>query len=181
MSPEAAVACLAEILAARAELTEDELYAAMASAGVPEPVADRAYKFTQIAWGRVLLDGLGVKFAPDYLCFDGAGEIIESGLLAEQPYFVAAMAAARQRPPPAGLPRFAQMSADVSAVNSALNAGSRPEDLVTGPPALFMELPTQAGIDKARQLLAKQAAPGKAGGAGATGAAPDKKPWWRFW
>ena len=181
MSPEAAVACLVEIIAGRTEFTEEDLYAALTSSGVPEPVADRAYKFTQIAWGRVFLVGFGIKFAPDYLCFNSAGEVIESGLLAEQPYFLAAMAAAKLHPPPAGLPRFAQMSADVSAVNSALNSGSKPENLVTWPPALFMELPTQVGIDKARQFLAKRASTGKSGRAGATGAAPQKKPWWRWW
>lgn len=169
MTPEAAVACLVDILASRAEFTEDELYAAMADAGVPEPVADRAYKFTQIAWGRVFLDGLGVKFAPDFLCFNGRGEIIESGLLAEQSYFVAAMTAANRHPPPAGMPQFALMSSDVSAVNSALKAGSKPENLVTGPSALFMEPPTQAGIEKAQRLLSERMA------------APAKKPWWRFW
>jgi len=169
VTPEAAVARLVDILAARADFTEDDLYAAMADAGVPDPVADRAYKFTQIAWGRVFLDGLGVKFAPDYLCFNGRGEVIESGLLAAQPYFVAAMAAAQRDPPPSGLPRFAVMSADVSAINSALNAGSKPGNLVTGPSALFMEPPTEAGIETARRLLSERVA------------APAKKPWWRFW
>jgi len=168
VAPDAAVARLAEIIAARAEFTEDDLYAAMADAGIPDSVADRAYKFTQIAWGRVFLDGLGVRFAPDYLSFNAAGEVIESGLLAEQPYFTAAMGLARRRPP-AGLPRFALMSADVSAVNSALHAGSKPEDLVTGPSALFLEPPTPAGVERAQQLLSERVS------------APSKKPWWRFW
>jgi hypothetical protein len=169
VTAEEAVDCLVEILATRTEFSEDQLYAAMGEAGVPEASADRAYKFTQIAWGRIFLGGLGVTFAPDYLCFNGRGEVIEAGLLSEQPYFVAAMAAGKRHPPPAGLPQFALMSADVQAVNSALKAGSKLEDLVAAPAALFMEVPGEIGIEKARRVLAQRM----------TG--PAKKPWWRFW
>jgi hypothetical protein len=154
----------------------------MAEAGIPDPVADRAFKFTQIAWGRVFLDGLGVQFSPDYLCFNGAGEVIESGPLAEQPYFAAAMGLARRYARSPGFPKFALMAADVNAVNNALHAGSRPENLVLGPAALFLEAATPAGIDKARRLLAQRAsAASRSGGAGAREPAPAKKPWWRFW
>jgi hypothetical protein len=84
--PEAAVAQLTEAIAAHTEFTEDDLYAAMAKAGIPVPAADRAFKFTQIAWGQHFLAGLGdVKLAPDYWCFNGAGDVIESGLLSAQP------------------------------------------------------------------------------------------------
>ena len=76
MTPEAAVHRLFDIIATRTEFTEDAVYAAMVEAGVPGPAADRAYKFAQIACGRVLLDGLGVRFSPDYTCFNGAGEVI---------------------------------------------------------------------------------------------------------
>jgi hypothetical protein len=116
----------------------------------------------------VFLDGMGIKFPADYLCFNAAGDVIESGLLAEQPYFAAAMTIARSRPP-RGLPRLALMSSDVNAVNSALKAGSKPEDLVVGPPAMFMESPTPAGMDKARQAIRDRLA------------TQAKKPWWRFW
>jgi hypothetical protein len=171
-----------DILDTPAEFTEDQVYAAMVDAGIPGPVADRAYKFTQIAWGRVFLDGLGVQFAPDYLCFDAAGEVIESGKIANQPYFVAAMAAARRQPPPAGLPRMALMSADVRTVNQALNSGSKPEDLVTGPSALFMEPPTPAGMEKVRRLLRERlSAVSRRSGSEAGQSASGKKPWWWFW
>ena len=55
---------LFDIIAARIDFTEDTVYAAMGEAGVPRPVADRAYKFTQIACGRALLGGLGVRLSP---------------------------------------------------------------------------------------------------------------------
>ena len=185
MTPETAVAKLAEILAARPDPSEDDVYAAMAEAGIPDPVADRAYKFAQIAWGRVFLDGIGVRFSPDYLCFDGAGEVTESGRLAEQPYFAAAMAAAPGASRTAGFARFALTSSEANAVNAALNAGSNPQDLDAGPPALFMEVPTGAGIETARRHLAERASAaagkGRADGAGGGDSAGAKKPWWRVW
>lgn len=158
--PEAAVACLAETIAARAEFTEDDLYAAMAKAGIPAPDADRAFKFTQIAWGREFLRGLGdFKFAPDYLLFNGEGEVIESGMLSHQPHFVAAMAAVKKYASSPGFSRLALMSADVEAINKALAAGSTPADLAMAPPALFMEAATPAGIEKAQRLLTDRVTP----------------------
>lgn len=180
MVPEAAVARLAEIVAEQTEFTEDDIYVAMAEAGIPDLAADRAYKFTQTAWGRVFLDGMGIQCGTDYLCFNGAGEVIESGQLADEPYFAAA---ARLVPRYAGSPGFKAlvlMSADVSTINSALHAGSKPEHLVMGPAAFFMEAATPAGMAKARQVLSERSSAGKWGGQAATRDA-GKKPWWRFW
>src|SRR5262249_34062604 len=103
------------------------------------------------------------------------GDVIESGQLADQPYFAAAMRLAPQYARSAGFPKFALMSADVSAVNNALHAGSRPEDLVMGPAAFFMAAPTAAGMNKARQLLSQRASASKRSGSGATQQAADKK------
>lgn len=168
MTPQEAVARLADILAARTDFTEDEVYAAMATAGVPDPVADRAYKFTQIAWGRALMAGLGVCFSPEYTCFDGAGEVIEAGRLADQPYFAAATAVADRFAGTPGFQRLALMAAEVHAVNELLHKGSKPENLATTAPALFMEPPTPAGMEQARQHLLQ-------------GLVKPWKPWWRFW
>lgn len=167
MTPEAAVARLFDIIAARTEFTEDAVYAAMAEAGVPGPVADRAYKFTQIACGRVLLGGLGVQFSPDYTCFNAAGNVVESGQLVEQLYFAAAIASASRYVGTPGFERLALMAAEVHAVNDLLNKGSKPENLATSAPVLFMEPPTPAGMERVRQYLSQDV--------------DSAKPWWRFW
>jgi len=60
------------------------------------------------------------------------------------------------------------MAAEVHAVNELLNKGSKPENLVTATPALFMEAPTPEGMERARQHLLR-------------GLDQPKKPWWRFW
>ena len=168
MTPEAAVARLFDIIAARAEFTEDVVYAAMCEAGVPGPVADRAYKFAQIVCGRQLLGGMGISFSPDYTCFNAAGDAIESGQLAEQPYFAAATALVGRHVGTPGFERLALMAAEVHAVNDLLNQGSKPENLVTSAPVLFMEPPTPAALQRVRQQLSR-------------GVVRPTKPWWRFW
>jgi hypothetical protein len=168
VTPEAAVGRLAEIVAARAEFTEDQIHDAMAEAGISAVDSDKAYKFTQIAWGRVFLKSLGVRFSPDYVCFSGAGEVIETGRLVEQPYYAAAMSVAQRYAGVPGFQRLALMAAEVHAVNELLNKGSKPENLVTSSPVLFMKAATPAGIDRARRHLSKQVA-------------VPKRPWWKFW
>lgn len=168
MTPAAAVARLAALMAEHADFTEDSLHEAMAQDGIPAPVADLAFKFTQIAWGRVFLDGLGVRFSPDYQRVDGAGNVFESGRLAEQPYFIAALAAARAAAGAPEVARLALMSAEVDAVNKALNAGSKPENLVTATAILFSEPPTAAGMEEGKRAIASSLP-------------SPKKPWWRVW
>jgi hypothetical protein len=126
--------------------------------------------------------GLGVRFSPDYFCLNGAGEVVESGELEKEPYFVAASKLATQY---AGLPAFvrlAVMSADVNTVNGMLKAGSKPKDLLLSPAAMFVEPATPAGMEKARQFLVQRmSAATKLGRSVAPDSPPVKKPWWRFW
>jgi hypothetical protein len=158
VSPQTAVAWLADIVAGWGDFTEDDVYTALAEAGVPIALADRAYKFTQTAWGRELLAGLGISFAPTYLCLNGAGEVVESGLLADEPCFATAVGLARKYRGAPGFLRLAVMSADVNTVNNALHAGSKPENLVTAPACLFLEAPTAQGMENARKALAEHLA-----------------------
>jgi len=172
--PEIAVSKLAAIVAEKREFSEDEIYSAMSSESIPSAVADRAFKFTQIAWGRALLDGIGVQFSPEYFCFNASGEVTESGRLEEEPYYFAALALVPQNIKSAGFQRLALMSADVHAVNQLLNKGSDPKNIITTPAYLFLEAPTEVGIKKAEQVIAEYMASLKK-------VRPVQKPWWRFW
>src|SRR5258708_21588042 len=153
MSPEVAVDRLAEIVAPRSDFTEDDGSAVMSAVGIPDREADLAYKFTQLAWGRVALDGMGIQFSQDFFCFNGAGRIVESGRLAEQPYFVAAASSVQKYSKTPGFVRLAFMSPDVQAVNNALKAGSKPENLVTATAAMFIEAATPERLGTARRIL----------------------------
>jgi hypothetical protein len=174
VTPESAVARLAEIVAGWPEFTEDEVYEAMAEAGLPDALAHRAYRFTQIAWGRAFLTGLGVQFSPEYVCFNASGAVVESGRLADEPCFATASRLAGKYAGTPGFGRLALMSADVDAVNNALHAGSKPEELVTGPAFVFLETVTPDGMENAQRVIAEHTA-------ALPRPAPAKKPWWRFW
>src|SRR5947209_567159 len=177
LTPESAVAQLAEIVAPRRAFTEEEVYVALADAGIPDSLADRAFKFTQIAWGRTFLAGLGITFSPEYVCFNAAGEVVESGRLADEPCFAAASRLADQFSRTPGFVRLAVMSADVVAVNQALHAGSKPENLVMTPAFLFLEAPTPDGMENARRVIAQHtAALSGRGASAARESAPAEKP-----
>jgi hypothetical protein len=50
------------------------------------------------------------------------------------------------------------VGADVHAVNDALNAGSRSQDLVTAPGFIFLEPPTPTGIENANRVIGEHMA-----------------------
>lgn len=192
MTPQTAVEQLAEIVATRSAFTAAEIYSAMAAREVPKPIADRAYKFTQIAWARAFLASLGVQQTPDYLCFNASGEVVESGFLTDEPCFAAALRLVDQYAGSPGCRLLAMMSADFVAVSKQLDAGADPHDLVIGSAFVFLEKPTPAGIANFQQAMASHAAVLRAR-AGHDGESPSKKeastqdavsakkPWWRFW
>jgi hypothetical protein len=158
MTPESAVSQLVSILASRADFTEDDLYAAMADAGIAYPIADRAYKFTQVAWGRAFLEGLDVNFSADYLCLNAAGDVIESGRLADEPYYAAATAAAggiRHPPGCRGSPDGGRCAGGERRPQRRVETGG----LGHWACGVFMEPPTPAGIERARRLYRGECPP----------------------
>lgn len=184
ITPESAVLRLFETLAANPNLTQHEAYETLTDADVPPPLADRTYKFTQVALGRALLADMGIAFSTDYLCFDAEGEVRESGQLAEEPSFAAASRLSSRYLPLPACQSLALASADVQAVNNALNAGSRPEELVMAPVCNFLEAPTAAGMQKVQHLLRQRLAAltEPRGGASSPPPTPQKNtPRWQFW
>ncbi len=181
LTPEGAVSLAAQIVAANPDLTDDELYDGLEAASVPPRLASRAVNFTQTAWGRVLLDGMGIGFSADYALFDADGNVLENGPIARERCFVAAT---RLCPRYQGTPAFQRLalsSADVNAVNNALQNGSSPENLVLLPPCIFAEPPTDAGWERAQQFM--QNAASRIKPSAAKEAAPPEKggTWWKFW
>ena len=140
MTPDQAVQQLVSIISncGSDPPSEDDTYRALQNAGVPKDAADRVYKFTQIACARKFLDGMGITFSNDYVCFNRFGDIVDSGHLSEEPFFCSAMEnAGPEQMGDDAFTVFALMSSDVQAVNNALNDGSHPADLVTSPAFLF--------------------------------------------
>jgi hypothetical protein len=183
VSPETAVAWLADIVAPQHEFTQEDVFAAMTEAGVPDSLADRAYNFMQTAWARPVLADLGVQFSSEYVCFNASGEVVESGRLADEPCFAAASQLVRRYAGTPGFRRLALLSADIEAVNAALRQGSRPEGLVTAPAFVFLEAPTRRGMKNARRVIDEHVASLKRRGSreAQQAAIRPARPWWRFW
>lgn len=153
MTPELAVKKLATIISACSEVNSDEIYKLMNDERVPFGIANMAYKFTQIYFGRTLLNGMGIRFSPNYYCFDQDGDITESGPIDEQPYYRSATQIPYLYDFTSSFKHFGAMSSEVAAINDALRAGSRPEDLVSAPPAIFIEEPTIDGKYKVEDFM----------------------------
>ena len=193
-SPENTVLRLAEILAVCPIADEDVIYEAMANAGIDAATADRAYKFTQTAWGQLLLRAADVTFPPDYIYFDAEGNVAERGLLRDEPFFNAAsQIAAWYARTPAFQPSFlglAMRSAAFNAVKLAADAGGKLSEMEMGAAFLFLSTPTEAGATRARKTMdeymaaiprrAPVAVPEPVSPPVSPPAAPTKKPWWQF-
>ena len=182
-TPESAVNQVVKIVKSSqdpADLAESIIYNKINELGIPHSTADLAYKFTQIAWGRVFLDDMGVEFPSDYFCFNGAGNVVEHGVLIDNPFFKVAIRLAKECPKSHFSPIFAVMSADVQVVNDALNAGASPKDLVLFPPCLFIESLTSEGFQKAQKYISLKMSYKHLKKVPAESTAIKKKPWWKF-
>jgi len=160
MTPEQAVLALCEILKAVPDACEDEIYSLLERAGLSPSLADRTYKFAQVAWGRSFLGNLNlnITFSNEYVCFDANGDVTEAGRLSEEPSYAAAVQQGRNTAGGRGFANIALRAPEVHAVNNALNYGSTPENLSTTTTYLFLEVPTKAGIRNVQKLIAERTA-----------------------
>jgi hypothetical protein len=153
ITPKQVVTTLCELMVAIPELSETKVLAAMDNTKIPHEMSLLAYHFTQIAWGRLYISNLGITFNNAYWCLDAAGEIVEQGPTADNPYFSAAL---EQAPKYRQSPIFefmARTSSVVRTIEAALKNGSKPEKLLMTPDAIFIKPSTQAGLTKLNQLM----------------------------
>ncbi|HJQ39542.1 MAG TPA: hypothetical protein VKB93_20560 [Thermoanaerobaculia bacterium] len=128
-------------------------------AGLSKEQAHDAVRFLPLAFGRDVLDGIGVAFSDTYVrIVDGQQE---ERALNDEPFFREARTLARVVATEVGFDTYnaiAMQSSEFQALNNALNAGAEVENLVAGPPMVMCE-----------------------GFAAAAAAKPEKKPWWKVW
>jgi hypothetical protein len=155
MTPAEIVAHVAEFLVANPEFSAEEFYGAMDRATIPFDLVDRAYNLMQSAWAYVFLDGRGIRLSPDYMVFDSDGNLLESGKLSDEPYFVAAIELGRKYSNSQGFKNLVLQSSELAPASKAVKTGSKPENLVLAPVAIFNGDVTEAGMRKAQQVLAE--------------------------
>lgn len=111
----------------------------MVSMGASPRRATLLYWLITLAFGRVVLDGLGAPTSDVFLLYEPDGTCTEHALSAE-PLYVEALTLAQSRRQLAKdqFAAIAMQSAEVIAANKALNKGTQPKDLVPFPPAILL-------------------------------------------
>jgi len=135
----------------------ETLRAALVSDGMSQAEAAAVLEFVPLAFGRAFLNGMGIEFPNYYVRVDANGKEVERKQLVQEPLYLFASMQAPLVMMLQGQEAFtaiATRSAEVDAVNNALNAGADPAGLVAAPPTMM---------------------------AGSTGASGESKPWWKFW
>jgi hypothetical protein len=125
-------------------------------AGLLRKQAHDARRFIPLAFGREILGGMGVSLPDTY--YRVTGDSREERPLASEPFFQETLQSAEALGREFGGETFttiATQSAELQALNQALNAGSSPQDLIAGSPFVEWDATLDAEV--------------------------ESKPWWKFW
>ncbi|HVX91558.1 MAG TPA: hypothetical protein VHC20_08200 [Candidatus Paceibacterota bacterium] len=167
-----------DVLAASPQVTDQSITETLRAAGFAEPFVSQAVQFVPIAFGRALLDGLGIRFSQNYVLLNGEGRLVERGALDSLVVYKTALTAASSRPDV--VKAVALRSAETNAINNALNSGSNPADLAMAPVMAFTEAVTQRGAARAQELLQSMLEDIRVENPPAAPQA-TRKPRWKFW
>lgn len=138
-------------------------------------VVHRVATFLPLAFFRVMFADIGVTFSPDYqrIKKDGTGEVLK---LMREPAYARAIALCPDLMA-GGLTDAVKMLATCSAtfntVNSALNSGSKPENLVISPAIIPDPAAAAAAVERGVKQIRPVPEP--------CAPAQPRKSWWRFW
>jgi hypothetical protein len=148
---------------------------AMEQRGCPVDLAIEATRYAPIAFARQFLDGMGIMFSDEFLVLSSKGEIEERGTLSSHPLYQEALRVAPSIMSKQLINTVIFRSSEANAVNNALNAGSKPENLRLAPVLIFNGQPTEEGLLEAQRLTTSflQAKP--------TAKTNTAKQWWRLW
>lgn len=140
-----------------------DIRAALIAAGIPVELAADIVEFLPIAVARAVLDGMGVRFADEYVRQTSQGRVVGHKKLADEPVYREGLALAGEL---SGMGdevflALVRRSPEYRAVSKALDAGANPADLTCAPPTMI----------------------GNANDRRTFGAAPARpvKSWWQFW
>jgi hypothetical protein len=107
----------------------------LVAAGIPAGLATDLIEFLPLAMSRAVLTGMGVGLKDCYIRMMPSGETMPDKKLLDEPVFREGLAAAAEvmRTNMAGFQSVLLCSSEFRAVNKALHAGSRPENLDQAP------------------------------------------------
>lgn len=156
-------------------VSDDAIYQSLCDKGFSAEISIQAVQIIPVAFGRHLLDGMGITFSEKFWVVDRMGKILQSGSFSENPIFVAALSLAPGLLNAAVSEDVVWRSAEVNCVNTALNAGSDPKNLALAPVAIFRGEPGAIGLRHVQETMSAHILELY------KSKRPDSKTWWRFW
>ena len=132
--------------------------------------------FVLVALGRVIFGNIGAKFSPDFMRInrDGSTQTLR---LMRQPIFARTTVLASELFSGQlvnAAKSLALTSAEINAINSALNAGSNPRNLILSPPIMPDRGVSRSAMEMAITRLQQSAVRPPP-------SIEPAKPWWRIW
>jgi hypothetical protein len=148
----------------------------LASEGIDKELVHRIYTLSPLAFGRVVLHGIGVDYSPYYTRIKSDGSLQKQLHLMREPVFARSMALSQAIMSGELLEAFKELattSAEFDAINNALHAGSNPKDLKLSPSLIPDHDTSNQAVAQAVEQLQNQSKK----------AAPTslRRRWWRFW
>lgn len=154
----------------------------LVGSGISREIAEDVVHLTPVAFGRTIIDGMGLQLSNRYFYFRGDGSTAKSGELDKHSVFQEAASNATQFRDHSVFKAIASSSPEVIAINQALNSGSQVADLFVGPVAIFTESMTEAGLRTAHDRLESFIKmKSKTPLTSPSIRPPIKRPWWKFW
>ena len=146
-----------DAICANPRATDDEVVEAILARATEE--IDRAdvvaaMHFTQIAFGRFILEGEDFDFPEEYVRMRPEGEIYERGFVASQPMYVAARRLATTPAAQSAFAVIAARSAEIDLFNKGQQTrGGDPTKRRTSPLVVIDSDPTPEGMEVVRAFL----------------------------
>jgi hypothetical protein len=127
----------------------DNLTNALDNSEIPHSLTDSLLEFMPLAFGRVLLDGMGIEFSNFYVRFDAETGRKQKKLFIDnsvyQELFEVASYIVTNKMAGEAFTAVALRSSEVMSVNDLLKKGSNPKDLVLSPP--YMQWDENDGLE----------------------------------
>ncbi|MDB5307858.1 MAG: hypothetical protein JWO38_2060 [Gemmataceae bacterium] len=135
----------------------------LVSDGIPVPLAADIVEFLPLAVARAVLDGMGIRFADEYVRQTPRGQTVGLKKLMDEPVYREGLTVAGEISEMGDEVFLAliERSPEYQAIRKALDTGARPEDLECAAPTMIA---TDGDVRPSSRL------PGR-----------TDKAWWQFW
>ncbi len=153
MTEEALVQGYIDAIVENPQAADEEVISALAVGGIEPPEVVAAMHFTQVAFGRYLLEGMVLSLPEEYVRMRPDGEIYERGVVETHPMFVAARRLAATPEGRIAFQTIVARSPEVNAIGKLLQKGPPSPDARMSPLFIIDSPPTDEGKRAVRAFI----------------------------